>query len=93
MVSHLPYALRNAYGEAALPYLETALKNSHYIWVRTNCARELMLAGRHSGFAFVDEAITSNKPYKLEMLQFVRDQFPELRTADENKVLEFVRRR
>jgi hypothetical protein len=57
-VASLPYALRNSYGEAALPYLETALKNSHYVWVRTNCARELMLAGRRSGFAFVAEAIT-----------------------------------
>jgi hypothetical protein len=92
-VANLPYALRNSYGEAALPYLEIALKNSHYVWVRTNCARELILAGRHSGFAFVADAITSNRPYKPEMLQFVRDQFPDLRTADEAAVLTFLSKR
>lgn len=92
-VASLPYALRNSYGEAALPYLETALRNSHYVWVRTNCARELMLAGRRSGFAFVAEAITENKAYKREMVEFVREQFPEVRGADEGKLLEFLKGR
>jgi hypothetical protein len=92
-LSSLPYALRNSYGRAALPYLETALKNSRSVWILESCARELILAGRHSGFAFAVDAITTNKTYKLELLQFIRGQFPELRNAGESEVLAFLSKR
>jgi hypothetical protein len=70
-----------------------ALRNSHYIWVRTNCARELMLAGRRSGFAFAAAAIRQNRPYKGEMMLFVRDQFAAVREADEGKILDWLAKR
>src|SRR5260370_21964449 len=57
----LPYALHNAYGEAAIPYLDTLLDRSPYTWVRTNCARELMLASRPEGFAFVADSIANTR--------------------------------
>jgi hypothetical protein len=89
----LPYALRNAYGDAAIPYLETMLQRSEFTWVRTNCARELIQAGRPEGFAFIADAITNNRRYRQEMIQFVRDQFPELRQADDPAILKFVQAR
>jgi hypothetical protein len=89
----LPYALHNAYGDAAIPYLETMLQRSEFTWVRTNCARELIRAGRPEGFAFVADAIANNRPYRQEMIQFVRDQFPELRQAGDPAVLKFVQTR
>jgi hypothetical protein len=89
----LPYALRNSYGDAALPYLESALAKSQYVWVRTNCARELILAGRSSGFAFVADAIEQGRPYKREMTQYVQERFPRLRTADDAAMLSFLRAR
>jgi hypothetical protein len=92
-LSSLPYSLHKAYGAAALPVLENALKNSGYVWVRTNCARELIGENRPSGFAFVADAIEQNRFYKGEMIQFVRDRFPELRGADETAVLAFLKRR
>jgi hypothetical protein len=92
-LSSLPYALRNAYGAAALPTLENALKKSGYVWVRTNCARELIIENRPSGFAFVADAIERNQFYKREMIEFVRERFPELRGADETAVLAFLKRR
>jgi hypothetical protein len=92
-LSSLPYALHNAYGAAALPVLENALKKSGYVWVRTNCARELIVENRPSGFAFVADAIERNRFYKGEMIQFVRDRFPELRGSDEMAVLAFLKRR
>ena len=88
-VANLPSALRRSYGEAAFPYLEMALRYSHYVWVRANCARELMLAGRRSGFAFAADAIRENR-HKDEMMQFVRDQFAEMRESDERKMLEWL---
>ena len=92
-LSSLPYALRNAYGKAALPALEDAVKNSGYVWVRTSCARELIIENRPSGFAFVADAIEKDRFYKLEMIGFLREKFPELRDADDAAVLAFLKRR
>lgn len=89
-LSVLPYGLRNAYGEAALPYLEAALAQSKETWIRTNCARELVAAHRPSGFAFILDAIEQNRPYKVEMTGFLRDRFPELRSAAEPALLAFL---
>ena len=91
--SSLPYAVHRAYGDAALPVLESAIQKSGYVWVQTNCARELVLAGRKSGFAFIAQAIEQNKFYRREMIQFVQDRFPELRGADDSKVLAFLKAR
>jgi hypothetical protein len=92
-LSSLPYALRNGYGAAAIPVLERVMKNSGYVWVRTQCARELVLEGRPSGFAFIADAIEQNQFYKREMVYFVQERFPELRDADEAAVLAFLKRR
>ena len=92
-LASIPYAIRNSYGDAALPFLEAGVKDSGYVWVRTNCARELIIAGRPSGFAFIVDAIQGNRPYKREMIQFVQDRFPQLKSADETAVLAFVKER
>jgi len=89
--SSLPYAIHRAYGDAALPVLESAIQKSGYVWVQTGCARELVQAGRKSGFAFIALAIEQNKFYRREMVQFVQDRFPELRGADDSKVLAFLK--
>jgi hypothetical protein len=92
-LSALPYALHNAYGAAALPVLENALKKSGYVWVRTNCARELIIENRPSGFAFVADAIEKDRFYKREMIEFVLGRFPDLRGVDDAAVLAFLKRR
>ena len=89
--SSLPYAIHRVYGDAALPVLESAIQKSGYVWVQTNCARELVLAGHKSGFAFIAQAIEQNKLYRREMVQFVQDRFPELRGADDEKILAFLK--
>ena len=91
--SSLPYALHNAYGEAAIPVLESALAKSGYDFVRTNCAKELVVAGRKSGFAFIAQAIEGDFFYRVEMVRFVKERFPELRDADDQKVLAFLKSR
>jgi hypothetical protein len=89
----LVYALRNSYGEPAIPFLEAALAGENSVAVRTSCARELMVAGRASGFAFAATAIEQNAPYKREMAQAVRDRIPELRAASDAEVAAFLRKR
>jgi hypothetical protein len=92
-LASIPYAIRNSYGDAAVPFLEAALKRSVYDRLRSNCAQELIIAGKPSGFAFVVDAIQQNRSYRPEMVQFVRDRFPELKAADEGNVLAFVKQR
>lgn len=89
----LPYALRNSYGDAAIPYLLRSLAQSPQVFVRTNCARELILVNHPAGFAFVASAIETKERYSLEMVQFVKDRFPELRNADNAAVLAFLKQR
>ncbi len=83
----LPYALRYSYGDVALPYIEEMLKRSPYVFVRTASAQELVNAGRPSGFAFIVDAIEQNRSYRGEMVQFLRDRFPELRQGDDAAAL------
>ena len=61
--------------------------------MRTNCARELVRAGRKAGFAFVVQSIEGNARYKQEMVQFIRDSFPEIKGADEGALLAFLKER
>ena len=91
--AYLPSAIHKVYGEAAIPVLESAIEKSGYIWVRTNCARELVLEGRKSGFAFIEQAIEQNKPYRGEMVRFLQERFLGLRGADDDKVLGFLKSR
>ena len=78
---------------SAIPYLEAAISDSGQMWVKTNCAQELMLAGRPAGFAFVVDAIEHNRQYKTEMITFVTDQFTEARALDEAALLNFLQQR
>lgn len=92
-LSSFPYALRNAYGEAALPFIEAGVEKSGYVFVRTGCARELVLAGRGLGFSFIVDAIEGNRRYRMEMTQFVRDSFLEIRGASVEELLVFLKQR
>ncbi|MGD0499473.1 MAG: hypothetical protein ABSC23_13665 [Bryobacteraceae bacterium] len=87
----LPYAIHRAYGDAALPTLESALQKSGHVWVQTHCAEELVEAGRKSAFAFIAQAIEENRSYRQELVRFIQNRFPELRGTDDSKVLAFLK--
>jgi hypothetical protein len=91
--SSLPYSLVYAYGDLAVPYLESALAQSPYVFVRTQCAEELAQLGRPAAFQFFLDAVQNNRFYKQEMVTWLEDRFPsELpRSADESRVLAFLR--
>jgi hypothetical protein len=52
-----------------------------------------VLAKRKSGFAFVVQAMEGNARYKQEMVQFIRDSFPEIKGAGEVALLDFLKAR
>jgi hypothetical protein len=90
----LAYALRTSYGDAALPYLETLLKQSEFTWVRLDSAKQLMLAGRASGFQFAADAIeNSTRPYWQEILNFVKFSLPGQNEKDDAAILRYVKER
>jgi hypothetical protein len=92
-LASLPYALHTAYGDAAVPYLERMLAGSEPIRLRTESARELMVAGRSSGFAFAADAMEKGRPYSRDLADFVRGRFREMGKAEDAAVLRFLKER
>ena len=88
----LPNVMHHAYGAIALPFIEKMLQ-SDFPRIRVESARELVLAGRASGFAFIAVAAEQNQPSRRDLLQFLRDQFPEIRTANDASVVVFAKTR
>jgi hypothetical protein len=93
MNASLAYSLHRAYGQAALPWLKKAARETTQPRLRQACARELVIAAEPEGFKDLLQAIAETPSFRREALQFVRDRFPALRDADEGKVLDFVRDR
>jgi hypothetical protein len=91
--SSLPYSLHHAYGDAALPWLDRAARDTKQIGVRIACARELALANRVEGFRYLLRAMTEMPSAKQEVVQFMRDSFAGLRDAPEDAVMAFLKSR
>lgn len=91
--SSLPYSLVKGYGDAALPYLEKAVRSSPYVWVRTQSAQQLALRNRPLGFEFLLDAIESNQPYKAEMVRWVQQRFTKQLPpgATDQQIADFLR--
>jgi hypothetical protein len=92
-LSSLPYALVRAYGDAAIPYLQRALADSPYVWVRTQSAEQLALKGRVEAFRFFLDAITENRFYRAEIVNWLRTAFRLPATATEPEVVAFLNER
>jgi hypothetical protein len=69
------------------------LAGSEPVRVRTESARELMVAGRSSGFAFAADAMEKGRPYGRNLADFVRGRFTEMGKADNAAVLRFMKER
>jgi hypothetical protein len=89
--SSLPYSLHRAYGDAALPLLRQAARDTTQIGLRMACARELALAGEPDGFRFLLQAMDEKPSYKQDALQFLRDYFPGMRDQNEDVLLAFLK--
>ena len=91
-LSSLPYQLVRAFGDASIPYLQRALAESPYVWVRTQSAEQLALKGRVEGFEFLLDAITANRGYRAELVNWLRGAF-HLPTTGETEVTAFLNER
>lgn len=90
----LPYHLVRAYGDRAVPYLERAVSESPYPFVRTQSAEELVLRGRPVAFRFFLDALENNRFYKQELVGWLRTQFPDqIRGSEDDAVIAFLKSR
>jgi hypothetical protein len=87
----LPYSLHHAYGDAALPWLDRAARDTKQVGVRIACAQELIMANRVEGFRYLLQAVNESPSTKQGELQFMRDRFPELRDASADAVMAFLK--
>jgi hypothetical protein len=75
-LASLPYHLVRAYGDRAVTYLERAVSESPYAFVRTQSAEELALRGRPIAYRFFLDALENNRFYKQELIGWLKTRFP-----------------
>jgi len=85
--------LYRIYGDAAIPYLERALAGSPGRFTAQHIARQLMAIGDPAGFQFAARAIERKDLSRVDMIQALRSQFPELNSASEDAIAAFARER
>jgi hypothetical protein len=89
-LASLPPQLVRAYGDAATPYIERALAESPYVWVRTQSAEQLALKGRVEAFRFFLDAITAKRSYQAELVEWLRRTFRLPATYTETELTAFL---
>ena len=94
-LASLPYHLVRAYGDRAVTYLERAVSESPYAFVRTQSAEELALRGRPIAFRFFLDALENNRFYKQELIGWLKTRFPNEvpSSQDDAGVIAFVKSR
>lgn len=85
--------LERQFGNAARPYLRELLATSKQTWVKTAAAKGLVSMNDRAGWAFFVNVVNGNEFYRRELIQWLRDSFPELRGADEAVILNFLEAR
>jgi hypothetical protein len=91
----LIYGLMKAYGDAAIPYLEKAVTDSPYAFVRLQSAEQLVARGSPIAFRFFLETVDQNPFYKAEAVLSLKDRFPRdlSPTSDDAAVIAFLKAR
>jgi hypothetical protein len=73
----LVYSLLKSYGDTAIPYLEKAVTDSPYAFVRLQSAEQLAARGSPVAFRFFLDTVNQNPFYKAEAIRWLKDQFPK----------------
>ena len=92
-LAYLPEILYKTYGDGATPYLENALHARPGRFTTRNIVWQLMAAGDPAGFQYALQAIEDKGVSRIDIIQALKAQFPELKTADDEAILAFVKER
>ncbi len=82
-----------SYGQIALPYLRRLLQNSQQTWVRTSAAQALVSINDPAGFQFFIAMLKDKPFYTTEMIGWLKETFPTLKTADDSRIMSFMEER
>jgi hypothetical protein len=85
--------LYRIYGDAAIPYLERALAGSPGRFTAQHIARKLIAIGDPAGFQYAVRAIEQKGIPRIDIMQVLKSQFPELNSASEEAIVAFARTR
>lgn len=92
-LGYLPVPMYKQFGKAAVPYFEAALRASPGPYTAQTLALQLMAAGDPLGFQYAMQVITPEGAARMNMLQALKNQFPELKSSGEDAILAFVKAR
>lgn len=94
-LASLPYQLVRTYGDRAIPYLERAVSESPYAFVKTQSAEQLALRGQPIAFDFFLDAVGKNRFYKQELVGWLKTHFAnELPSStDDATIIAFLKAR
>lgn len=81
------------YGDIARPYLRDLLATSQQTWVRTAAAKDLVQMNDPAGWEFFIGVIHQRPFYRDEMVQWLGDNFPAIRGADDPAIVTFLESR
>jgi hypothetical protein len=79
-----------SYGQIAVPYLHRLLQNSQQTWVRTSAAQALARMNDPAGFQFFIAMLKDKPFYANEMIGWLKENFPTLKTADDSRIMSFM---
>jgi hypothetical protein len=79
-----------SYGQIAVPYLHRLLQNSRQTWVRTSTAKALVSMNDSAGFQFFIAMLKDKPFYTNELIGWLKDTFPTLKTADDSRITAFL---
>jgi hypothetical protein len=79
-----------SYGQVALPYLQRLLQNSRQTWVRTSTAKGLVSMNDPVGFQFFIAMLKDKPFYANELIGWLKETFPTLKTADDSRMMAFL---
>jgi hypothetical protein len=85
--------LQTEYGSAAQPYLRDVLAASKQTWVLTAAAQGLVKMNDRAGWQFFINVVNERPFYKDEMEFWIKNEFPEIRNADDAEIIKFLNSR
>lgn len=82
--------MQTNYGNLARPYLRDILASSKQPFVRTTAAQALAEMNDRAGWEFFLNVIRQRPSYRDEMVRWLGDRFPTIRSADDAAVIAFL---
>lgn len=90
---YLPELLYQTFGNAAVPYLESALRGSPGRFTLRNIASQLMAAGDPAGFQYALSVMDQKGALRTDIVEAMKNRFPELKDANDDTIRSFLKAR